>query len=102
MKCKQCGHRYPANQFASWPGGWDPPGCFFYIGAVLVLATVVLFQLDFRFWRWVGLALSLTFAYQTYVAWICCRSHGNFGAKDDTGGTCPGCKHQNKVRPWSF
>ena len=100
MKCKHCGLRYPANRFASWPGGFDPPGNFFYLAGSSALGTAVLFVLGVDFWRWVGMGLTVFLGIQVFMAWGACRSRGNFG--DESGGICPECKGTNKVHPWSF
>jgi len=102
MNCKHCGYRYPANRLASWPGGFDPPGYFFYLAAFSVLGTVVLFVFGVPLWRWVALGITVILAYQVFMAWGSCRSSGNFGNEGEHGGICPKCKGENKVRPWSF
>jgi hypothetical protein len=42
MICKRCGHRYDANLAATYPGGFEAPGTFFYLSLILALVTFLL------------------------------------------------------------
>ena len=57
MKCQHCGKKFPANIEATWPGGFDSPGVFFYFGILLFIAATILYLFSIEMWWWIVLAV---------------------------------------------
>jgi hypothetical protein len=92
MRCQHCGHRYPVNiQLDYGPGGQESPGLFFVIGAIFLVAGVILHITIDTFWTWFCYGIAGFVWLQCGVAWTDCRRV-----------TCPRCDQPARVRPWSF
>jgi hypothetical protein len=55
MKCTHCRRKFPANIEATWPGGFDSPGVFFYFGMLLFIAATILYLLSIEMRWWIVL-----------------------------------------------
>lgn len=100
MICESCGHRYEANLAATYPGGFEAPGTFFYMSLVLAVGTMLLFIFRVPYIPWFGVIITLITLFNVYLSWSACHGASGFSA---TGGeTCPECHHRNRIYPWSF
>lgn len=92
MRCRHCGEKYGANDWAQWPGGFEAPGTWLGAAAFMAVVAAGLFWFDVRVWKWVALALAALFLAQVPGAIADCSD-----AK-----TCPKCGGANAVRAWSL
>jgi hypothetical protein len=100
MICKRCRHRYDANLAATYPGGFEAPGTFFYLSLILALATFLLWIFRVAYLPWFGAIITGFITIQIWFAWSAC--HGACGFSETGGETCPECQHKNRIYPWSF
>jgi hypothetical protein len=100
MICTHCKHRYEANRAATYPGGFDPPGTFFYFAIVLAFTAFLLFIFCIPIIPWIVLAITAFALFNVWRSWSAC--HGASGHLEAGGETCPACGHKNRIYPWSF
>jgi hypothetical protein len=92
MKCANCGNSF--NVVTGGMGNSGPPGQYFIVGILQLLAAVVLAVLGVQIWPWVCL-----FGGFVMVGWA-------FEARSECfTPVCPQCKHENTrsiIKPWSL
>ena len=91
MKCRECGHRYPAADERG-PGGSNSPGQYNTASLLAALTGVVLHFLGVSG----GLQIALLVAAAFFLYSLC---HCGYWAP---GSDCPECKHKNWIWPWNF
>lgn len=91
MKCLHCDTRFEANGMACYPGGYEAPGTFLWLGTLFIALTALGIIHEWgRGWIAVlGAAAGLTL-FQVPWAWLSCR-----------GVTCPNCRRPARVWFWS-
>jgi len=100
LNCQHCGHRYPANLSATYPGGFEATGVFLWTTILFGAGTGLAFCFQWRLGFWIGCAATVLAAIQIFVCWSSCHGAGGFSS---TGGeTCPKCEGKNRIYPWSF
>lgn len=100
MKCNNCHTKYSASRYQPLHGGSSAPGGFLFIGATLLIGSIVMFYLDVNIWKWVIGGISIFVLIIVPIAWSDCRGNGGY---DDHGGVdCPKCSTTNTVYPWSL
>jgi hypothetical protein len=100
MICTHCKHRYEANHAATYPGGFEAPGVFFYFALILTCITFLLFIFQIAIIPWIILGITFFVLLNVWRSWSLC--HGASGCSETGGETCPICGYKNRIYPWSF
>lgn len=102
MICEKCDTRFAANWRSPSPGGYSPPGCFFFIN-ILLMGVMLLFLL-LHWWILAGATgcAVLVCVGANYTSWKDSDKHVGEGGKAEPGLNCPECGHVHTVFPWSL
>lgn len=98
MKCRNCSHRFSAEDGQPAPGGSSAPGCFFPFTVGSIVGAVWLAFVIPEIW-WFVMLLPLIFIAINLLALYDCKGPGIGGTP---GNQCPECGTRNTMWPWSM
>lgn len=102
MICEHCETRFAANWRSPSPGGFSPPGCFFFIN--VLLGGIVLLFLLLQWWVMAGVTgfLLVVCLGANLTSWQDANKHMGDDGHAVPGLNCPECGHVHTVSPWSL
>jgi hypothetical protein len=90
MRCHHCGHTFPANYRATYPGGYESPRTFLVLGVIFAAAGIAVQLTVGSYWKWFLYGIAGFVWLQCIDSLVTCWRI-----------PCPNCKQPTKVRPWS-
>jgi|GEM_PF-812583 hypothetical protein len=102
MICEKCETRFSANWLSPSPGGYSPPGCFFFIN--ILLLGLCLICLIMHWWVVSGIVAfaMLVCLGANFTSWQDSNKHRGEKGQAVPGLNCPKCGHVHTVYPWSL